>query len=126
MKLDIGGIYYKRGDIVRVIIDNNERMGREQRDSRPGVIVQNDISNKFLEITIVVFLTEAKNIKKLGPNHVFLKAGVDGVSKDSVALCNQIMSIDAAKRISAKTGCISRETMHEIDDALKRTLGIED
>jgi mRNA interferase MazF len=119
-------LFYQRGDVVWIRIGSKEAAGHEQKENRPAIVVQNDISNKNLTTTIVIPLTDAANIRKLGPNHVLIKKGAGNLAKDSIALCHQITTVDVAKRVLARIGCLDKKIMSEIGTAMKITLAIED
>lgn len=113
---------YRRGDIVLVNLE--PIVGSEQGKTRPCVIVQNDIANRFSPVTNIVPLTKATHIKRWYKCVVFLGREEDGIVEDSAALCNQIRTIDVKRRIVRKLGGIGQQKMMEIDDALKIHLGL--
>lgn len=58
----------------------------EQTGTRPGLIMQNNVGNKFSPNVIAVPLTTA--IKKTSqPTHVLVRSSENGLAKDSVVLC---------------------------------------
>ncbi|HEX5085548.1 MAG TPA: type II toxin-antitoxin system PemK/MazF family toxin [Blastocatellia bacterium] len=59
--------------------------------------------------------------EKLYPTEVFLKAPEGGLTIDSVALLNQIRSIDKG-RLVKRLGVIKTQTMQKIEDALRISL----
>ena len=97
-------ISVERGNIV--IVDLAGATGSEQGKMRPVVVIQNDIGNRHSPTTIVVPLTS--KLKKKGmKTHVFIeKTKENGLSEDSVALCEQVRTIDKS-RIKTKIGKIS-------------------
>jgi mRNA interferase MazF len=110
-----------RGMLVEVSLD--PVVGHEQGRSRPCVVVQNDVGNRFSSTTIVVPLTAATHIKSPSPIYVMVKKGDGGVTKDSYALCDQIRTVDQ-QRFRALYGTLSPETMAGIDSALLISLGL--
>jgi mRNA interferase MazF len=110
-----------RGMVVEVSLD--PVVGHEQGRSRPCVVVQNDVGNRFSSTTIVVPLTAASHIKTPSPIYVPIKRGDGGTSKDSYALCDQIRTVDQ-RRFRAVYGSLSPETMAQIDAALLVSLGL--
>lgn len=114
---------YRRGDII--LVDLEPVRGSEQGKTRPCIVVQNDIANRFSPVTNIIPVTDAKNVKKSYPCLVNLSQVEDGVTKDSVAQCNQIRTIDTENRIIKKIGRIKEEKMKEIDKALKIQLALE-
>ena len=93
-----------RGNII--IADLNGATGSEQGKMRPAIVIQNDIGNRHSPTTIIVPLT-SKNKKRGLKTHVLIeKTEENGLSEDSVALCEQVRTIDK-KRIKTKIGKIS-------------------
>jgi mRNA interferase MazF len=110
-----------RGMVVEVSLD--PVMGREQGRSRPCVVVQNDIGNRFSSTTIVVPLTDAAHINKPSPIYVLVKKGDGGTTKDSYALCDQIRTVDQ-RRFRGIYGTLAPQTMAFLDEALRISLGL--
>lgn len=110
-----------RGMVVEVTLD--PVVGHEQGRSRPCVVVQNDVGNRFSSTTIVVPLTGATHIKTTTPIYVFVKKGEGGTSKDSYILCDQIRTVDQ-QRFRVVYGSLSDETMAKVDGALLVSLGL--
>ncbi len=109
-----------RGDVV--LCDFNPVIGTEQAGIRPSVVVQIDQANKVSPHTIVVpFTTRIRKV--LLPSHVFVPAGVGGLNKDSVLLCEQIRVIDK-RRIIKVLGHLEEPYMERIAKALRTILGI--
>ena len=102
---------YRRGDIYMANL--NPFKGSEH---------QNNTGNLFCPTLIVAPLTTQVNKKKDQPTH-YLLSGVRGLPEDSVALLEQIKTIDKS-RIISYLGKVSREEMKGVDEALKISLGI--
>src|SRR5271165_3535960 len=105
-----------RGMVVEVTLD--PVVGREQGRSRPCVVVQNDVGNRFASTTIVVPLTDAAHIKKPSPIYVLIKRNDGRLKKDSYALCDQIRVVDQ-QRFRGVYGSLAAETMRALDKALR-------
>ncbi len=58
------------------------------------------------------------------PSHVKIAAGIGGLTKDSVLLCEQIRVIDR-KRLVRKLGNIGEENLLKVGVTLKVILGLE-
>ena len=110
-----------RGMVVEVSLD--PVVGHEQGRSRPCVVVQNDVGNRFASTTIIVPLTDAAHILAPSPIYILIKKGDGGTTKDSYALCDQIRTVDQ-RRFKKILGTLSTETMAEIDSALLISLGL--
>jgi len=111
----------RRGDVV--LCDLNPIIGTEQAGIRPVLILQIDRANKVSPHTIIApFTSKIKSV--LLPSHVFIPAGVGGLSKDSVLLCEQIRVIDK-QRIIRVLGNLGDSYSEEINKALQAILGIQ-
>jgi mRNA interferase MazF len=110
-----------RGMVVEV--DLEPVVGHEQGRSRPCIVVQNDVGNRFSSTTIVVPLTDAAHIQKPSPIYVLLPKGDGGTTKDSYALCDQIRTVDQ-RRFRKVYGTASPETITALNRALLISLGL--
>ncbi len=110
----------KRGDVWLVNLDPTE--GHEIKKSRPAVIIQNDAGNKYSPITIIAPVT-SQQLDSVHPFEVLLTKESSGLEKDSKALLNQIRAIDK-KRLVRKLGKVDIETLYDIDEAIKISLGL--
>ncbi len=95
-------------------------VGREIKKTRPALVIQNDLANKHSPITIVAAITSGG---KTYPTEVALPKGEGGLSVDSVALLNQIRSIDK-QRLVKRLGTVKVSSMEKVDYALALSLGI--
>ena len=110
----------KRGQVYLVSFDPT--IGSEIRKTRPALVLQNDIANRYSSITIVAAIT-SKTDEKLYPTEVRIPGGEGGLSSDSVVLLNQIRSIDK-KRLMKHLGIVKDETMQYVEQALQVSLGL--
>lgn len=110
-----------RGMVVEVSLD--PVVGHEQGRTRPCVVVQNEIGNRFSSTTIVVPLTDAAHVKTPSPIYVLIRKGDGGTTKDSFALCDQIRTVDQ-QRFRSVYGALSGDTMAKLDAALLISLGL--
>lgn len=110
----------KRGDIWLVNLDPT--IGHEIKKSRPAVIIQNDLGNKYSPITIIAPIT-SQNIQKIYPIDVFLAKRGSDLGKDSKVLLNQIRAVDK-KRLIKRLGKVGYETMNKVNNSIKISLGL--
>lgn len=112
--------YPHRGDVFLVIFDPT--LGAEIRKTRPALIIQNDIANRYSAITVVAAITSQFEEPPY-PTEVIIRRPEGGLGADSVVLLNQIRSIDK-QRLLKRMGCVTSETMRKVDQALLASLGL--
>ena len=110
----------RRGDII--LADLNPVVGSEQGGSRPVLVIQNDIGNKYSPTIIIAAITACVTKTKM-PTHVVINQEIAGLIHDSVVLTEQIRTIDK-KRLIQKIGVLPLELMKEVDKALYISLGL--
>ncbi|OLC11947.1 MAG: PemK family transcriptional regulator [Candidatus Rokubacteria bacterium 13_1_40CM_69_27] len=109
-----------RGEVYFVAFDPT--LGAEIRKTRPALLLQNDVANRSSPITIVAAIT-TKFDQELYPTEVLVRAPEGGLDTDSAILLNQIRSVDR-RRLTRRTGRLTRETMRLVDRALMLSLGL--
>jgi mRNA interferase MazF len=113
--------YPRRGEIYLTALD--PALGREIQKTRPALVIQNDIYNRLSGMTIVAPITSTVRFP-LNPVHVLLGAGRStGLSVTSVAVFSQIRAVDRV-RLTRRLGGIDAETMEQVDEAIKISLGL--
>jgi mRNA interferase MazF len=110
----------KRGEVYLVNFDPT--VGAEIEKTRPALVLQNDIANRYSPITIVAAVTSHFE-EPLYPTEVLVAVGEGGMNVASVVLLNQIRSIDK-RRLIKRLGALRPLTMEEIDRALSISLGL--
>ena len=111
-----------RGQIVEVDLD--PVVGHEQGRSRPCVVVQNDVSNRFrLHDRLWSPYRCQEHSHICPPIYVLAPKGDGGLKKDSLVLCDQIRTVDQ-QRFGRFFGVLSPETMTAVDRALLISLGL--
>jgi mRNA interferase MazF len=110
----------KRGEVWLVSFDPT--IGAEIKKTRPALVVQNDIANRASPITIVAAITSQFE-EPIYPTEVLIKAPEAGLTMDSVALLNQIRSIDQ-RRLVRRLGVVRPATMMNVERALMISLGL--
>ena len=112
--------YPRRGDVWLVNFDPT--VGAEIQKTRPALIIQNDIGNRYSPIVIVAAITSRFD-EELYPTEVFVDPPEGGLSVPSVVLLNQIRSIDK-RRLVRRLGALESDTMERVDAAIKISLGL--
>lgn len=109
----------KRGQIYYA--DLSPVIGSEQGGTRPVLIIQNDMGNKYSPTLIVTCITTRTTKNKI-PTHLWLDESC-GLPKSSMVMLEQIRTIDK-KRIKYYVGSISESDMEKVDKAIKVSLGV--
>ena len=109
----------KRGEIYYA--DLSPVVGSEQGGVRPVLIIQNDVGNKYSPTVIVSAITSQLTKAKL-PTHIELSSSQYNLPKDSVALLEQIRTLDK-RRLKGKLTSLSADKMKEVDRAILISLG---
>ena len=110
----------KRGEIYYA--DLSPVVGSEQGGTRPILVIQNDIGNKYSPTIIAAAITSKLNKAKL-PTHIELSASEYGLEKDSVVLLEQIRTIDK-QRLKTKISTLSDFKMQQVNQAMLISLGV--
>jgi mRNA interferase MazF len=97
-------------------------IGAEIKKTRPALILQNDVANRFSPITIVAAITSQFD-EPLYPTEVLITSREAGLTGDSVVLLNQIRSIDR-QRLVRRLGRLRPDTMARVNEALVVSLGL--
>jgi len=110
----------RRGEIYLVSFDPT--LGAEIQKTRPALVIQNDIANRYSPITIVAAITSTIDTRPR-PTKVLVRAPEGGLSVDSMVLLNQIRSVDK-QRLLKRLGKLSPGTMEEVNRALLISFGL--
>ena len=114
------GVEIRRGDVVIVRLDPAE--GHEMKKTRPAVVIQNDVGNQHSSTTIVA---PATGTHRGYPFEVLVDAADSPFEKDSSIRLDQIRVVSIERRIHSVAGRLDGQTMNEVDDALKLSLGLD-
>ncbi len=110
----------KRGDVFYANL--NPVVGSEQGGTRPVLIIQNDIGNKYSPTVIIAAITSRINKAKL-PTHVEIPANYTNLDKDSVILLEQIRTIDK-KRLQRRIAHLEEDVIEDVNTSLEISLGL--
>ena len=95
--------------------------GSEQDGTRPVVVIQNNLGNKYSPTIIVAPLTEVIKKETL-PTHIFIPK-TRFLKYDSMILLEQIRTIDRS-RLKSYLGRLKNYQLQEIDNSLIKTFSI--
>jgi mRNA interferase MazF len=104
-------------------VDLNPVLGSEQGGTRPVLVVQNDVGNKFGPTVIGVAITSQTNKTKM-PTHIEICAQKYGLGKNSVVLAEQVRTIDK-KRLKERICHLDKNIMEKINSAIAISLGLD-
>ena len=110
----------RRGDIYYANLD--PVIGSEQGGERPVLIIQNDKGNQHSPTVIVAAVTSRVNKKKSLHTHIPIECSA--LAKDSIALLEQIRTIDK-QRLTEYVGKASSESMEKIDKSFLLSVGLK-
>lgn len=103
----------KQGEIYYADLSGSKYS--EQGSIRPVLVIQNDVGNKYSPTTIIVPLTT--EIKKVNmPTHTVVSKAGTGLKYDSMALCEQVRTIDK-RRLKERIGCTNKSTLNNVFSA---------
>jgi len=110
----------KRGEIW--LGDLDPTRGSEQAGTRPVLVFQNDVINKYTTTILAIPLTT--NLRRASlPSCVQISKGEGGLARDSVALCHQLRVLDKT-RLMKKLGTVGSRTIAAIEGCVKFTTGM--
>jgi mRNA interferase MazF len=102
-------------------IDFGESRGSVQGGERPGVVLGNDIGNKYSPVVLVAPVTS--KVKKPMPTHVRVDKDEIGLYEDSIILLEQIITIPK-DRLGFKIATIPKRLESAVNNALSLSLGL--
>lgn len=107
----------QRGDIF--IADLDPTIGSEQGGTRPVLVVQNNMGNKYSSTVIIAPITKRKKCMRL-PTHTLIQLN----GQENIVLLEQLRTI-SRNRLIFWVGRATTEEMHRVDNAICISLGIE-
>ncbi len=110
----------RRGEIHLTALD--PALGHEIKKTRPALIVQNDISNRYSQTTIVAAITSRVSTPPY-PNEAVIQPGSSGLQVLSTVRLDQLRTVDH-RRLLKRLGSVDAATMREVDLAIKASLGL--
>ena len=111
---------YLRGDIYYA--DMEPHIGSEQGGTRPVVVLQNDVGNRYAPTLIVATVTSRTEKKRYQPTHVLITHNT-AFEKPSVVQLEQIFTIDKS-RIQRFLGRLTQNEMQEIEKGVVSSLAL--
>jgi len=110
-----------RGEIYLVSFDPT--VGHEIKKTRPALVIQNDIGNRYSPLTIVAAITSKVSPVPYPVEVVIEPTSANGLGVRSAIRLDQIRTVDR-QRLIKRLGHIDRGTMTKVDEATKISLGL--
>ena len=108
-----------KGDIYYASLD--PIVGSEQNGTRPVVIIQNDIGNKYSPTVLVAPLISRVKSKPHLPTHVLVKS--EHIKHNSIVLLEQIRVLDKSRLISY-VDTLTKEEIKKLDIGIIKSFNI--
>lgn len=104
------------------LADLDPTRGSEQAGTRPVLVFQNNVINKYTSTVLAIPLTTNLRRGSL-PSCVQISKGEGGLFSDSVALCHQLRALDKT-RLVRKLGMVGPKTISSVESCVKFTTGM--
>lgn len=111
----------RRGDIYLVEFD--PARGHEVRKTRPALIIQNNIGNRYSPVTIVAAITSKLSPIPYPVDVTIAPTKANGLSVESAVQLGQIRSVDR-ERLMKRLGTLEPVLLGQVDEAIKISLGL--
>ena len=111
----------RRGDIYLCTFDPT--VGHEIKKTRPALVIQNDIGNRYSPLTIVAAITSTVSPVPYPVEVVIDPTAGNGLEVRSAIRLDQIRTVDR-QRLVRRLGTVEAGTMAKIDEALKISIGL--
>ena len=111
----------KRGEIYLVSFDPT--VGHEIKKTRPALIIQNDIGNRYSPLTIMAAITSRISPVPFPVEVVIEASSANGLATRSAIRLDQIRTVDRQRLIKC-LGVIDSGTLAKVDRAVQISLGL--
>ena len=113
--------HIRRGEIYLVSFDPT--VGHEIKKTRPALVIQNNIGNRYSPLTIVAAITSKISPVPYPVQVVIEPTRTNGLSVRSSIRLDQLRTVDR-QRLIKRLGQIDRSAMTKVDEALRISLGL--
>src|SRR5262249_23807761 len=110
----------RRGEIYLTALD--PAIGHEIKKTRPALVIQNDVTNRYGMTTIVAAITSRVSVPPY-PNEVVIEPKPTGLQVTSTVRLDQIRTVDR-KRLIRRLGKVDSDTLYKVDQAILISLGL--
>src|SRR5262249_54761270 len=98
-------------------------LGHEIKKTRPALVIQNDIGNRYSPLTIVAAITSTVSSVPYPVEVVVEPTAANGLDVCSSIRLDQIRTVDR-QRLVRRLGIVDSTTITKVDEALKISLGL--
>ena len=105
----------KRGEIYDARLEPVE--GSEQGGTRPVIVVSRDVINVYSPVVLAVPCTTYRPQKTIYPTQVLIQSPNGGLSKDSLAMADQVRVLSKTRLIQLR-GTLNQEIIQQLNQAL--------
>ena len=114
-------ITVRRGDVFLVSFDPT--VGHEIRKTRPALVIQNNVGNRYSPLTIVAAITSKVSTVSYPVEVVIQPSKANGLEAVSAIRLDQIRTVDR-QRLTKHLGVADSATMNKVDAAIQISLGL--
>jgi len=111
----------RRGDIYLCSFDPT--VGHEIKKTRPALVIQNDVGNRYSPLTIVAAITSTVSSVPYPVEIIIEPTTTNGLDARSSIRLDQIRTVDR-QRLVRRLGVVDSATMVKVDEAIKISLGL--
>jgi mRNA interferase MazF len=111
----------RRGEIYLCAFDPT--LGHEIKKTRPALVIQNDVGNRYSPLTIVAAITSSISPVTYPVEVVIDPTPGNGLEVQSSIRLDQIRTMDR-QRLVRRLGVVDSPTMAKVDEAIKISLGL--
>lgn len=112
----------QRGDIY--FVNLNPVQGREQAGERPVLVLSIDDINRRPLVVVVVVGTKGENIPRDYPTNARVAPAESGLRLETVFLCFQLRSLDAARFPASPAGRLTPTALARVEQTVRYCLGL--
>jgi mRNA interferase MazF len=98
-------------------------IGHEIKKTRPALVIQNDIGNRYSQLTIVAAVTSTVSPVAYPVEVVVAPTATNGLQAQSSIRLDQVRTVDR-KRLVKRLGKVDSPTLERVDEAIKISLGL--
>src|ERR1017187_4440648 len=111
----------RRGEIYLCFFDPT--VGHEIKKTRPALVIQNDVGNRYSPLTIVAAITSSVSTVPYPVEVIVDPAATNGLEVRSSIRLDQIRTVDR-QRLVRRLGVVDFPPMVTVDKAIKISLGL--